>query len=145
MLGVQKAGNLQEKTELEHLLQKTQKFTCAIIACPVQPHEVWEAYNTMYIPSVTYPMGSTSFDANEIKTLHVALLPRLLPQLGIASTFPRDVIFGPVYFGGKEIKDLEAEQGGQKILTLIKHIRVGTKVGKTFEILFRWAQMQAGT
>ena len=40
MLGVRKAGNLQEKTELEHLIQKTQKFTCAIIACPVQPHEV---------------------------------------------------------------------------------------------------------
>eukprot|EP00978_Attheya_sp_CCMP212_P042934 scaffold271170_cov67-Attheya_sp.AAC.1 len=39
MLGVRKAGNLQEKTELAHLLKKTQQFTCAIVACPVKPHE----------------------------------------------------------------------------------------------------------
>jgi hypothetical protein len=32
MLGVQKAGNLQETTELSHLLEKTQKFARAITA-----------------------------------------------------------------------------------------------------------------
>eukprot|EP00978_Attheya_sp_CCMP212_P037047 scaffold172156_cov63-Attheya_sp.AAC.2 len=39
MLGVQKAGNLPEEREFKHLLQKTQKFACAILACPVKAHE----------------------------------------------------------------------------------------------------------
>jgi hypothetical protein len=145
MLGVRKAGNLQETTELAHLLKKTQTFTCAIAVCPVKPHESWEAYNPKPFPSITYPLASTSFDSTEIKTLHIALLPRLLPCLGVASSFPRDVIFGPTYFGGKGVKDIEAEQGGQKILMMIKHVRVDTKVDTTFLIVIRWAQTQAGT
>eukprot|EP00978_Attheya_sp_CCMP212_P029418 scaffold104451_cov75-Attheya_sp.AAC.2 len=34
MLGVRKAGDLSENDEFDHLLEKTQKFTKSVIACP---------------------------------------------------------------------------------------------------------------
>eukprot|EP00978_Attheya_sp_CCMP212_P010292 scaffold24832_cov55-Attheya_sp.AAC.1 len=59
MLGVRKAGDLKESEELKHLLEKTVKFTSSVVACPVKPHEIWEAYNTIYLASIMYPLAST--------------------------------------------------------------------------------------
>ena len=145
MLGVQKAGNLQEKTEFTHLLQKTQKFAKAITACPVKSHEVWEGYQAIYMPSIKYSLATTSFVTKDFQQLHSALLPSLLPRLGFLPTFPHDILFGPVYFGGRGLYDLEAEEGLEKIKALIKHVRTDTTVGRAFMILVRWAQLQAGT
>eukprot|EP00978_Attheya_sp_CCMP212_P015193 scaffold39147_cov55-Attheya_sp.AAC.6 len=131
MLGVRKARSLQDTTEYNHPHKKTKKFICAIIACPVRPHEIWEAYNTMYLPSITYPLASTSLDFTQ--------------TLGYTSSFPRKILFSPKLFGGIGAKDLEALQGIAMILTLIKHIRNGSTIGEAGEILIRWAQMMAGT
>jgi hypothetical protein len=96
-------------------LQKTQKFACAILACPVKAHEVWEGYQVIYMPSIKYSLTTTSFRTKDFKKLHTALLPRsLLPRLGFLPTFPEDIIFGPVYFGGRGLYDLEAEEGLEK-------------------------------
>jgi hypothetical protein len=145
MLGVRIAGNLQYTTEYNHLHKKTKKFICAIIACPVQPHEIWEAYNIMYLPSVTYSLASTAMEFAQFEALHQLLFPRLLSRLGYISSFPRKILFGPKLFGGIGAKDLEAVQGIAMILVLIKHIRNGSTVGDAGEILIRWAQMMAGT
>jgi hypothetical protein len=40
---------------------------------------------------------------------------------------------------------LEAKEGLEKIKSLIKHVRTDTTVRKAFQILVRWAQLQAGT
>ena len=127
MLGVQKAGNLQEKTEFTHLMQKTQKFAKAITACPVKSHEVWEGYRAIYIPSIKYSLATTSFVTKDFQKIHSALLPSLLPRLGLLPTFPHDILFGPVYFGGRGLYD-------QKIKALIKHVRIDTTVGRAFSI-----------
>ena len=145
MLGVKKAGDLNERDELKHLLAKTEKFTKSVVACPIRVHEIWTAYNTIYLASVTYPLASTSFLFDDLEELHKTLFPRLLSWLGYQSSFPRKVVFGPKEFGGIEAKDLEGEQGGAKIQATIKHIRNESTIGQANQILIQWAQMQAGT
>jgi hypothetical protein len=145
MLGVRKAGNLTESDEFKHLFEKTAKFTSSVIACPVKAHEIWEAYNTIYIPSVTYPLATTSLQFSQVEQLHKQLLPKLLPRMGYQHCFPRKIVFGPKFFGGMEVKDLECKQGTAKIQAILKHIRNDSAVGQTARILLRWAQIQAGT
>eukprot|EP00978_Attheya_sp_CCMP212_P008865 scaffold20824_cov34-Attheya_sp.AAC.2 len=88
MLGVRKAGDLKESEELKHLLEKTVKFTSSVVACPVKPHEIWEAYNTIYLTSIMYHLASTSFSFEELERLHKTLFPRLLyPDSGTKAAF----------------------------------------------------------
>jgi hypothetical protein len=135
MLGVRKAGNLTDTDESNHLLEKIAKFTSSVITCPVKAHKIWEAYNTIYLLSITYPLATTSLQFNQVKTLHKQLIPRLLSRMGYQSSFPRKIVFGPKFFGGIEAKDIECEQGTAKIQALLKHIRKDSTVGQTAQIL----------
>eukprot|EP00978_Attheya_sp_CCMP212_P011651 scaffold28851_cov56-Attheya_sp.AAC.6 len=67
IVGVLKAGDLKERAEFKHLLNKTLKFTCSIVACPVRPHEIWKAYNTIYLASIMYPLASKSLSFKELE------------------------------------------------------------------------------
>eukprot|EP00957_Ditylum_brightwellii_P046356 3518143-Ditylum_brightwellii.AAC.2 len=53
MLGVRQASSLQMDTEFKIQLGKTPKFGCAMVACPLQKHECFLSYKTVYIPSIT--------------------------------------------------------------------------------------------
>ena len=75
MLGVHKAASLDKTIEFNYLHDKLKVFTCALIACPLQQHEVWLSYTTIYLPSIMYPLSTTSFTSKQINWLHLSLNP----------------------------------------------------------------------
>eukprot|EP00957_Ditylum_brightwellii_P089189 6792198-Ditylum_brightwellii.AAC.1 len=79
MLGVHKAATLDDTIEFNNLHNTLKVFTCALSACPLQQHEVWLSYTTIYLPSIMYPLSTTSFTSKQIDRLHLSLNPRLLP------------------------------------------------------------------
>eukprot|EP00957_Ditylum_brightwellii_P117376 8952071-Ditylum_brightwellii.AAC.1 len=54
MLGVKQAATMNMDSEFETQSGKTYKFGCAIVASPLQWHECYLSYRTIYILSDTY-------------------------------------------------------------------------------------------
>eukprot|EP00957_Ditylum_brightwellii_P145029 11045274-Ditylum_brightwellii.AAC.1 len=55
MLGIYKAATLDETDKLDYLLNKTATYTSTACACPLQVHELWLGYTTVYKPCIAYP------------------------------------------------------------------------------------------
>eukprot|EP00957_Ditylum_brightwellii_P181635 13836253-Ditylum_brightwellii.AAC.1 len=144
MLGVRKIASLQETTKKEHLHKKTGCYLKAISTCPLQAHEVWISYRAVLNSSITYSLGCTSFMAKDFKSFHKRIMPLLLPRLSYQQHFPCAIVFGTKYHGGIGCTNYSATQLGCKVLSIIKHVRAETRVGKKFLIMIRWAQISAG-
>eukprot|EP00957_Ditylum_brightwellii_P119651 9129055-Ditylum_brightwellii.AAC.1 len=100
MLGVHKALNLQERSVLQYLQEKTHQFAKAINSCPIPGSEVIAAYDSIYIPSIAYVLPTTSVTEDEIHKLHKILLPKMLQRAGYKFNFPYAVAFAPHEFLG---------------------------------------------
>ena len=144
-LGTRIPGTLEDKYEFENALRTVNKFRKFLLACPLTPRETWTAYKQYLLPSLLYGAAVMSFDDAQIDALHKRITPRLLQKLGIKSTLPREVAFAPRCSGGVGLVDIGVAIWQAKITGIIKHVRANTSIGQLFIIVFRWAQMIAGT
>jgi hypothetical protein len=64
----------------------------------------------------------------------------MLPRAGFKFNFPYAVAFAPQEFLGVGIKHLKAIHLALQVEMLLKHVRANNSVGKTAEIMIRWAQ-----
>eukprot|EP00957_Ditylum_brightwellii_P040531 3067335-Ditylum_brightwellii.AAC.1 len=90
--------------------------------CPIPPHEAWLCYTTVYCPSMTYSLDTTSLMAKQIDTLHTLVMPRILPQMGYQHNFPNAVAYGSKYAGGTRFTHLQAYQLGPKVTGTMCHV-----------------------
>eukprot|EP00957_Ditylum_brightwellii_P108316 8263169-Ditylum_brightwellii.AAC.1 len=102
------------------------------------------ANTTIYKPSITYSLCSTSFSRNQIDKLHTHLLPNLLPKLGYEHTFPYDIAFGSKYTGGIGLTHIRAHQFSAKVMGILRYVQATTKVGHKFLLMLNWAQKSMG-
>jgi hypothetical protein len=143
-LGVFKAADLSQTGEYQHLIRKATRFAKALISCPLNQVHSWLAYNTVYIPSVTYLFPITALDEKQCGKLQKLLKPVLLQKLGLPPTLPNGVVYGNQYFGGIGILQLFAEQGMAQTLLFMRHIRAQTTIGKQIIIALRHYQLATG-
>ena len=144
-LGVMKAADLSQTEELKHLKQKAQKFTKALVACPLTHLHAWLAYTTVYIPGTTYSSPTTSLTEAQCVELQAIIKPVLLKKMGLPPTLPNGVVYGDQYFGGIGFLQAFAEQGMNKTLVFLRHVRAKTDLGNQFLIGLRFYQLHAGT
>eukprot|EP00957_Ditylum_brightwellii_P210694 15365271-Ditylum_brightwellii.AAC.2 len=116
-----------------------------VCACPLQAHESWLGYTTVYKLCISYPLSTTSFDAAEVKKLHKSAILHILPKLGYQRNFLRAVAFGTKFSGGIGMTHITAAQLSSKISGAVKHVRTQTKTGQKFLTMTWWAQLSAGT
>jgi len=64
--------------------------------------------------------------------------------MGYPCTFPLVIVYVPKSVGGLGFRHLDAEQGLQKCLQLIKHLHACTSTGTIYQILLEQYQIQAG-
>eukprot|EP00957_Ditylum_brightwellii_P074933 5694814-Ditylum_brightwellii.AAC.1 len=126
MLGVRQAVTMQMKTEFDIQLGKTCKFGCATVACPLQKHECYLSYRTIYIPSVTYGFPATFFTDKQHDKLISTLNPRLLPRLGYNRSTPKTIVFAMQKYSGVGLLHPKCEQVAAKIQYVVQHIRADT-------------------
>ena len=65
-------------------------------------------------------------------------LESFVPALGYNKGFPREVILGPIEYGGIGMPHIYTEMNATKIEYLIMHIRYNTELGKLFRINLNW-------
>eukprot|EP00957_Ditylum_brightwellii_P067791 5145549-Ditylum_brightwellii.AAC.1 len=132
MLGVFQAAMLEENDEFNYLMDRTTTYVGTTSACPLQPHEIWLEYTTVYKLCVQYSLSTTCLDPQQIDKLHTASVPCILPCMGYNGSFISAVVFGSKFSDGIGFTHLGATQLGVKICGAVKHARAQTKTGHIF-------------
>jgi hypothetical protein len=122
-LGVRQnpSGNLQ--TECDHLLSEGKKTAHLISAQVIARHEAWMAYRSIYLPSMSYSLSSTSFDRKTLAKIQSNPIRALLSAMGFNRNMPLEVVSGTISIGGIGLRHLHVEQGCQKASALLQHTR----------------------
>ena len=136
------SGNLQ--TEHEHLVSKGKKLAHLISAQLIARSEAWVAYRSIYCPSMTYSLPSTSFTRRELASIQRSPIRALLSAMGYNRNMPLEAVYGPISIGGIGLQHLYVAQGCQKISALLQHIRQHSRLGKMMWTLIQWTQVTAG-
>jgi hypothetical protein len=92
--------------------------------------EGWLAYRSIYLPSMSYSLPSTSFTRRELATIQRRPIRAILPAISFNRNMPLEVVFGPASIGGLGLRHLYVEQGCQKTSALLEHIRQHSRLGK---------------
>jgi hypothetical protein len=74
------AGNYQ--TEYKHLLSKGQNMAQLLSAQLITRSDAWTAYRSIYLPSISYGLPSTSFNQRELSKIQSSPIRALLPAMG---------------------------------------------------------------
>jgi hypothetical protein len=92
------SGSLQ--TECKHLVSKGKKMAHLISAQLIARSQGWLAYRSIYLPSMSYSLPSTSFTRRELANIQSSPIRALLSAMGFNQSMPREVVFGPNSIGG---------------------------------------------
>jgi len=120
-LGVRLAPDGNNKAEAEYLTERSHHFADLIRAGSLPRPLVWLAMTTTIFKTIEYPLPATTFTETECHAIIRPILMAGLPASGIARTFPRALVHGPVRFQGLGLPDPWATQGTQHIIKLLVH------------------------
>jgi hypothetical protein len=131
LLGAYSALNQNNTAANTHMKKITIRFDKAITACPLPRVEVFIAYTTMYLPSITYSLPATTLTIKECKKIQARLYPCLLSRLGCHSSFPQAVALASTNYCGTGVQHLKALQITMQLDYIVKHILAETDSGKS--------------
>jgi len=112
--------------------------------CPFSRHKAYVVYRQCYLPMVGYPLPATSMPPERLYKLQSPATAIFLTKIGYPCTFPRAIVYAPPDCGGIGFLHLGHEQGLQKCLQLIKHLRTNTGIGEVYRIVLQHYQLLSG-
>ena len=95
--------------QYEESLAKSKRFSQGVVLkAPILTRlKATTAYWTMYISSVTFGIGLTLMDLDQLDNIQKPLMHAILPKMGYSSKTCRHVVFGPrIYYLGIRARDL---------------------------------------
>jgi len=82
-----------------------------------------------------YPLPATMIDPKLLYASQQPATYAFLGMMGYPRTFPRSMAYAPQDLGGLGLRHLGHEQGIQKVLQILKHLRTNTMIGQKKENL----------
>jgi len=143
-LGVYIATSGSTKTMESHLWKKAVSYTKAFQSTNMTRREAGVLYHSCFLPALTYPFPATWLPPQFLERLLALSTSTILNKMGYHRNLPRSMVFAPRSHGGVGLCHLYHEHGAQQIITLLRHLRAGTPLGKTLEILIRQYQLWSG-
>jgi hypothetical protein len=143
-LGMWPAPNGDAEKQCDESFAKSKRFSQGVVKSPMSRYQASTSYWTMYIPSVTFGIGSTLMNLEQLDNIQKPMINAILPKMGFSSKTCRHVVFGPRKYLGIGARDLVKERGVQQILLLLKHIRSDQDLSTLLRIALEWFQLQAG-
>jgi len=143
-LGIHLTMNGDWKKELKVLQTRNQNYMQVLSKCALTRREVNVIYRQCYLPAVTYPLPAAVIPIDKLDKAQQSITTAFLTKMGYPRTFPRAVAYAPKAEGGVGLLSLSAEQGTQKVLQIIKHLRAHTTTGTIYRILVSHYQLQTG-
>jgi len=143
-LGVQITANGDYRTELQLFQQRNARFIGLLHQCPFPHRDVTVIYKQCYLPTVSYPLPATFMPVAKVYKIQSPATSVFFSKMGYPCTFPRAVVYAASDRGGLGFRHLGYEQGIQKCLQLLKHIRTNTSTGRSYQIILQHYQLTAG-
>jgi len=143
-LGVQFTTDGNCKAELTLFQQRNTKFINLLQQCPFPHKDIHVIYKQCYLPTVSYPLPATTMPTTTLYRLQSPATSVFLTKLGYPRTFPRAVTYAASERGGLGFRHLGHEQGVQKCLQILKHLRAKTTISQVYEITLNHYQLTSG-
>ena len=135
-------GTMQKEYKFRR--DQAEKFALKMYRAPINHKEAFLIYQARYKPMIQYCMPVTQFTTEELHNIQRKFIYLLLPKLGINRHCPREVVYGPVKYGGRGLMDTRLEQPIIHLKTTIGHMRRGGITGKALEASLSGHQIVAG-
>ena len=102
-------------------------------------------YRERWLASVGYCLPITQFTCKECNAIQSPLFNAILPKLGFNRHFPRDVIFGPAKYQGKQLDDCATFQYTSHLMRFMGYARQGQAMGNMLRVQMDQQQQIIGT
>jgi len=143
-LGVQLTMDGNSKQELQTMVSRTAKYSALLSSCTFTRREAKVIYRQCFLPAVSYPLPATFMPDKLLDATQTKVNSLFLNRIGYPRTMPKAVTNAPNTHGGIGMMVLSNEQGLQKCIQILKHIRADTATGKMIQILIDYYQLHVG-
>ena len=137
------AGTQME--QFRQLRKKSDDNTAFLWKCHLTPVEAWTYYYACYLPSIGYPLSCSSLSYKQLDRVQRTAMSIIVAKCGYNRNTKREIIYGPMAYGGANFRHLYMHQGVGQLTTFIKHWRQQLLTGKLLKCAVAWTQMTAGT
>lgn len=139
------AGN-QRAEQFRQLRKKSHTATESLWKCFLTPVEAWTYYYACYLPSIGYPLSCSSLTKAQLDRVQRTGMNIIIARCGYNRNTKREIIYGPMAYGGANFRHLYMHQGVGQITLFLRHWRQPhTLPGKLLKCAVAWTQMTAGT
>ena len=105
----------------------------------ITPYQAWLHHTLCFVPSVAYPLPACHLSEAQLHKLQSPYTAVLCNKLHLNRHHSRELLFGPVDFGGLGAIDLRIEAGISGIETIIRNLRTpGTAQSIVLLFLQTW-------
>jgi hypothetical protein len=144
-LGVHKEPAGSQNSARRAISKNSDQKSSIVARSPLSRHESWTFYHSIYLPSVTYPFPVGNLSESELILIQSRASRRMLPKIGYNRNTPKAVIYGPMTFGGIEMRTLYVKQGLGQLTFFLKFWRTDFEASQLLRIALAWNQYMAGT
>ena len=143
-LGVRIAPDGNEKDELKYRQQQAQSIAKLVYSAPLSRAETKAAHESVWWPSIGFPLGITTFTQPECTKLQSSFQSKFVAKMGYNQTMANAIRYGPIQYGGIALKTIWTEQGLKHLLLALFHLRANDIVGTEMRISISASQLEAG-
>jgi hypothetical protein len=143
-LGFKITGDGKCTAQKKAMKEKAILFGEIIMRSTMWRGEIAMAYNAFYMPSMRYGTPATTLRKNNCEEIQRPVVNEILPNMGIARSAPRSVVFGTAQFGGLGSTHLTALQDHTRLQYLLGHLRCGDATGRLMQMLLEYTQRECG-
>ena len=143
-LGIHISMDGNQTTEEKVLYKCCKLFQKVYRQVPLTRCEAAVTYATIFLPTITYTSPATTMSPKALNKAQSLTTPLILSKIGFNCNMPKAVVYGPTSHGGIGFCHLHSEQGLQKVLQILKHLRTKTNLGATIDIALKAHQMNSG-
>jgi len=144
MLGTINAPDGNTKDQENELYEKAQNWGNKIRSGYLNRYDVSMSLRQGILKALEYPLGVSLISEVQCKRIMSPILSPFLQKLGINSKTSREIIHGPIQYGGLQVPHLYTSQGIQKIRMLLGHCRKQDKTGSIINIALGTLQQEVG-
>jgi hypothetical protein len=136
------AGN--QKEQYRRLWAKSDSTTEFLWKCQLSPVEAWTFYFACFLPSIGYPLSCSSLTYAQLDRVQRKAMSIIIPKCGYYRHTKREIIYGPMMYGGANFRHLYMQQGVSQVTTFLRHWQQQLTPGKLLKSALAWHQLSLG-
>ena len=144
-LGVRITLNGNHMEELKVRKEQVSDMAEKILQSSICRHQAYMIHGIQYRPAIIYPLQHVMFTEKECHSIQKPIINALIAKMGFNRKTPRDVIYGPILYGGLGLTDLREEIFVEHLFSFLKDMRSKSLQSDERQLLLDTYQLIIGT